>query len=148
MSNSRVLGTGCPPHFGRRDVVLNSVGYALVGAIEEAKLEDVKAEFATTFFGRHRAGAVGRHRPARHPGRDIRRNASPQRTGRDPRLAALFPAIAVTRFDAAQIDDHLAPGAVPSVVMMKSAVLSRGKRLQPRGQRRQPPRRFGAGPAG
>lgn len=33
-------------------------------------------------------------------------------------LAALFPAVAVTRFDAAQIDDHLAPGATPSVVLM------------------------------
>ncbi len=33
-------------------------------------------------------------------------------------LDALFPAIAVTRFDAAQIDDHLAPGAVPTVVLM------------------------------
>jgi predicted RNA methylase len=33
-------------------------------------------------------------------------------------LAALFPAVAVTRFDAAQIDDHLGPGAVPSVVLM------------------------------
>ncbi|HCJ71585.1 strawberry notch family protein [Agrobacterium pusense] len=33
-------------------------------------------------------------------------------------LAALFPAVAVTRFDAAQIDDHLAPGAVASVVLM------------------------------
>jgi predicted RNA methylase len=33
-------------------------------------------------------------------------------------LAALFPAVAVTRFDAAQIDDHLAPGAIPSVVLM------------------------------
>lgn len=33
-------------------------------------------------------------------------------------LAALFPAVAVTRFDAAQIDDHLAPTAVPSVVLM------------------------------
>lgn len=33
-------------------------------------------------------------------------------------LASLFPAIAVTRVDAAQIDDHLAPGAVPSVVLM------------------------------
>lgn len=33
-------------------------------------------------------------------------------------LAALFPAIAVTRFDAAQIDDHLDPSAVPSVVLM------------------------------
>ncbi|MBB6011305.1 putative RNA methylase [Aquamicrobium lusatiense] len=33
-------------------------------------------------------------------------------------LAALFSTVAVTRFDAAQIDDHLAPGAVPSVVLM------------------------------
>ncbi|KAB2764239.1 strawberry notch family protein [Brucella anthropi] len=33
-------------------------------------------------------------------------------------LAALFPTVAVSRFDAAQIDDHLAPGAVPSVVLM------------------------------
>jgi len=33
-------------------------------------------------------------------------------------LAQLFPAFAVTRFDAAQIDDHLAPDAVPSVVLM------------------------------
>ena len=33
-------------------------------------------------------------------------------------LAALFPAVAVTRFDAAQINDHLAPGATPSVVLM------------------------------
>ena len=33
-------------------------------------------------------------------------------------LTALFPALAVTRFDAAQIDDHLTPAAVPSVVLM------------------------------
>ena len=33
-------------------------------------------------------------------------------------LASLFPAIPVTRFDAAQIDDHLDPSAVPSVVLM------------------------------
>ena len=33
-------------------------------------------------------------------------------------LAALFPGVAVTRFDAAQIDDHLAPDATPSVVLM------------------------------
>jgi predicted RNA methylase len=33
-------------------------------------------------------------------------------------LTALFPALAVTRFDAAQIDDHLAPEAVPTVVLM------------------------------
>ncbi|RUV47593.1 methylase, partial [Mesorhizobium sp. M5C.F.Ca.IN.020.14.1.1] len=33
-------------------------------------------------------------------------------------LSSLFPAVPVTRFDAAQIDDHLDPGAVPSVVLM------------------------------
>ncbi|WGF91024.1 strawberry notch-like NTP hydrolase domain-containing protein [Marinivivus vitaminiproducens] len=33
-------------------------------------------------------------------------------------LAALFPAHAVTRFDAAQIHDHLDPGLVPSAVLM------------------------------
>ncbi|RZN34374.1 strawberry notch family protein [Bradyrhizobium sp. Leo121] len=33
-------------------------------------------------------------------------------------LSSLFPAIAVMRFDAAQIDDHLDPAAVPSVVLM------------------------------
>jgi len=33
-------------------------------------------------------------------------------------LASLFPAIPVTRFDAAQIDDHLDPSIIPSVVLM------------------------------
>ena len=33
-------------------------------------------------------------------------------------LSSLFPAISVTRFDAAQIDDHLDPAIVPSVVLM------------------------------
>ncbi|BBB07711.1 strawberry notch family protein [Sphingopyxis sp. EG6] len=33
-------------------------------------------------------------------------------------LSSLFPAIAVTRFDAAQIDDHLDAAIVPSVVLM------------------------------
>jgi predicted RNA methylase len=33
-------------------------------------------------------------------------------------LGHLFPAIVVTRFDAAQIDDHLDPAVVPSVVLM------------------------------
>ena len=33
-------------------------------------------------------------------------------------LTSLFPAVSVTRFDAAQIDDHLDPAAVPSVVLM------------------------------
>ncbi|MER8788367.1 strawberry notch family protein [Mesorhizobium sp. M0983] len=33
-------------------------------------------------------------------------------------LSSLFPAVPVSRFDAAQIDDHLDPCAVPSVVLM------------------------------
>jgi len=33
-------------------------------------------------------------------------------------LASLFPAVAVRRFDAAQIDDHLDRAAIPSVVIM------------------------------
>ncbi|RWB28901.1 MAG: methylase [Mesorhizobium sp.] len=33
-------------------------------------------------------------------------------------LSSLFPAVPVTRFDAAQIDDHLDAGVVPSVVLM------------------------------
>ncbi|TNE39081.1 MAG: helicase [Sphingomonadales bacterium] len=33
-------------------------------------------------------------------------------------LSTLFPAVSVTRFDAAQIDDHLGAGIVPSVVLM------------------------------
>ena len=33
-------------------------------------------------------------------------------------LSSLFPAVAVTRFDAAQIDDHLHPAMVPTVVLM------------------------------
>ncbi|WP_336741426.1 strawberry notch-like NTP hydrolase domain-containing protein [Aureimonas altamirensis] len=33
-------------------------------------------------------------------------------------LSSLFPALAVSRFDAAQIDDHLDPGLIPTVVLM------------------------------
>ncbi len=33
-------------------------------------------------------------------------------------LSFLFPALSVTRFDAAQIDDHLDPGLVPTVMLM------------------------------
>ncbi|WP_207101478.1 strawberry notch-like NTP hydrolase domain-containing protein [Paracoccus shandongensis] len=33
-------------------------------------------------------------------------------------LSSLFPALSVTRFDAAQIHDHLDPGLVPTVVLM------------------------------
>jgi hypothetical protein len=33
-------------------------------------------------------------------------------------LSSLFPAVPIARFDAAQIDDHLDPAAIPSVVLM------------------------------
>ena len=33
-------------------------------------------------------------------------------------LSSLFPALSVTRFDAAQIDDYLEPGLIPTVVLM------------------------------
>ncbi|SEI11562.1 strawberry notch family protein [Paracoccus alkenifer] len=33
-------------------------------------------------------------------------------------LTSLFPALSVTHFDAAQIDDHLDPGLIPTVVLM------------------------------
>ncbi|PWJ72682.1 strawberry notch-like protein [Pseudaminobacter salicylatoxidans] len=33
-------------------------------------------------------------------------------------LSSLFPALSVTRFDAAQLDDHLDPGLIPTVVLM------------------------------
>jgi NADP-dependent 3-hydroxy acid dehydrogenase YdfG len=38
-------------HFGRLDIVLNNAGYALVGTIEEASAEDVKAMYETNIFG-------------------------------------------------------------------------------------------------
>jgi len=38
-------------HFGRLDVVLNNAGYSLVGMVEEAEVEAVRAQFETNFFG-------------------------------------------------------------------------------------------------
>lgn len=38
-------------HFGRLDVVLNNAGYSLVGTIEEAGAEEVKAMYETNIFG-------------------------------------------------------------------------------------------------
>ncbi len=38
-------------HFGRLDVVLNNAGYSLVGTIEEASVEEVRAVFDTNFLG-------------------------------------------------------------------------------------------------
>jgi NAD(P)-dependent dehydrogenase (short-subunit alcohol dehydrogenase family) len=38
-------------HFGRIDVVVNNAGYALVGTIEEAGADDVRALYETNIFG-------------------------------------------------------------------------------------------------
>ncbi|KOS08080.1 short-chain dehydrogenase [Flavobacterium akiainvivens] len=38
-------------HFGRLDIVLNNAGYSLVGTIEEASANDVKAMYDTNIFG-------------------------------------------------------------------------------------------------
>ncbi|RYG54204.1 MAG: SDR family NAD(P)-dependent oxidoreductase [Chitinophagaceae bacterium] len=38
-------------YFGRLDIVLNNAGYSLVGTIEEASAEDVKAMYETNIFG-------------------------------------------------------------------------------------------------
>lgn len=38
-------------HFGRLDIVLNNAGYSLVGTIEEANAEEVRAMYDTNIFG-------------------------------------------------------------------------------------------------
>ncbi|MBC9795102.1 SDR family NAD(P)-dependent oxidoreductase [Sinomicrobium weinanense] len=38
-------------HFGRLDVILNNAGYSLVGTVEEASLDDVRALYETNLFG-------------------------------------------------------------------------------------------------
>ncbi len=38
-------------HFGRLDIVLNNAGYPLIGTIEEASAEDVRALYDTNIFG-------------------------------------------------------------------------------------------------
>src|SRR5580698_8248663 len=38
-------------HFGKLDIVLNNAGYSLVGTIEEASADDVKAMYETNIFG-------------------------------------------------------------------------------------------------
>ena len=38
-------------HFGRLDVVLNNAGYSLVGTIEEASLDEIRALYETNVYG-------------------------------------------------------------------------------------------------
>ncbi|TGE03754.1 SDR family NAD(P)-dependent oxidoreductase [Hymenobacter fodinae] len=38
-------------HFGRLDIVLNNAGYSLVGAIEEASLDEIRAMYETNVYG-------------------------------------------------------------------------------------------------
>ncbi|RDC63450.1 SDR family NAD(P)-dependent oxidoreductase [Adhaeribacter pallidiroseus] len=38
-------------HFGRLDIVLNNAGYSLVGTIEEARAEDIRALYETNIIG-------------------------------------------------------------------------------------------------
>jgi NADP-dependent 3-hydroxy acid dehydrogenase YdfG len=38
-------------HFGRLDIVLNNAGYSLVGTIEEAGLDDIRAMYETNILG-------------------------------------------------------------------------------------------------
>ncbi|HEY8937398.1 MAG TPA: SDR family NAD(P)-dependent oxidoreductase [Cyclobacteriaceae bacterium] len=38
-------------HFGRLDIVLNNAGYALIGTIEEANADEVRAMYDTNIFG-------------------------------------------------------------------------------------------------
>ncbi|WP_183561509.1 SDR family NAD(P)-dependent oxidoreductase [Mucilaginibacter sp. SP1R1] len=38
-------------HFGKLDIVLNNAGYSLVGTIEEASAEDIRALYETNIFG-------------------------------------------------------------------------------------------------
>ena len=38
-------------HFGRLDIILNNAGYSLVGTIEEASANDVRALYETNIFG-------------------------------------------------------------------------------------------------
>jgi NADP-dependent 3-hydroxy acid dehydrogenase YdfG len=38
-------------HFGRLDIILNNAGYSLVGTIEEASADEVRALYDTNIFG-------------------------------------------------------------------------------------------------
>ncbi len=47
----KTVVTKAHAHFGRLDIVLNNAGYSLVGTIEEASADDVRAMYDTNIFG-------------------------------------------------------------------------------------------------
>ena len=47
----KAVVTQAHAHFGRLDIVLNNAGYSLVGTIEEASADDVRALYETNIFG-------------------------------------------------------------------------------------------------
>lgn len=47
----KTVVTQAHAHFGRLDIVLNNAGYSLVGTIEEAIADDVRAMYDTNIFG-------------------------------------------------------------------------------------------------
>jgi NAD(P)-dependent dehydrogenase (short-subunit alcohol dehydrogenase family) len=47
----KTVVTQAHAHFGRLDIVLNNAGYSLVGAIEEASADEVRALYETNIFG-------------------------------------------------------------------------------------------------
>lgn len=58
--------------FGRIDVLLNNAGYGLLGAVEEASADEVRAQFDTNVFGLlHVTRAVAPYMRARRSGRII-----------------------------------------------------------------------------
>ena len=50
-NQAKTAVTQAHAHFGRLDVVLNNVGYPLIGTIEEANAEDVRALYETNIIG-------------------------------------------------------------------------------------------------
>lgn len=47
----KIAVTQAHEHFGRLDIVLNNAGYSLVGTIEEASADEVRAMYDTNIFG-------------------------------------------------------------------------------------------------
>ena len=93
-----------------------------------------------------RAGAFGRNRPPRHPGRDRRRRARAERAGRDPVGAAHLPLSGRSRHALRRRPDRRSPrsGRGPERRVDEPALLGDGERRRPHGRHRLSPHRLGA----